>query len=163
LKLKQAASWAEIISALGLVVSLIYVGIQVSDNTVATRSITASHANAEFIDWYAHVTADPELINLWYQGVREPEQLSKQETLRFILLMHMIMLQFQNNYYLVQEGTLDKKVLDSITFTITLIKGTGGFDMYWKLRNKLFYPEFKLFMEDLMYNSQHQASPTYQE
>ena len=41
MKLSEAANWAEIVSALGLVMSLIYVGIQVTDNTSAMRSETA--------------------------------------------------------------------------------------------------------------------------
>lgn len=142
-------------------VSLIYVGVQVSDNTSATRSDTASHANTEFVDWYAHVSSDPELIDVWYRGVREPETLTDQELLRFIFLLHMIMLQYQNNFYLVGEGTLEAKVLNAITQTLTTIKGTPGFDKYWVLRKQLFYPEYRAFVEDLMYHSQHKPSPTY--
>lgn len=59
MKLSEAASWAEIVSALGLVISLIYVGIQVTDNTSAIRSETASNSSTEFIDWYKHVSDDP--------------------------------------------------------------------------------------------------------
>ena len=51
MKLSDAANWAEIVSALGLVISLVYVGIQVTDNTSAMRSETASNANTEFINW----------------------------------------------------------------------------------------------------------------
>jgi hypothetical protein len=161
LKLSDAANWAEVISAVAIVVSLIYVGVQVSDNTSATRSASASHANTEFIGWYTHISSDPEIVDIWYRGVRDPESLTDQEFLRFIFLVHIIMLQFQNNYYLVEEGTLEKKVLESITLTLTTIKGTAGFEKYWALRKQLFYPEYRTFIEELMYNSQHEPSPTY--
>ena len=161
MKLNDAANWAEIISAIAIVVSLIYVGVQVSDNTSATRSASASHANTEFIGWYEHLSSDPEIVDVWYRGVIEPENLTDQEFIRFIWLVHIVMLQFQNNYYLVEEGTLEKKVLDSIAITMTTIKGSAGFERYWGLRKKLFYPEYRMFIEDLMYNSQHKASPTY--
>jgi hypothetical protein len=163
LKLSDAAKWAEVISAVAIVFSLVYVGIQVSDNTSATRSASASHANTEFIEWYKHVSADPEIVDVWYRGVRDPESLADQEFLRFIFLVHIIMLQFQNNYYLVEEGTLEKKVLDSITLTLTTIKGTSGFERYWNLRKELFYPEYRAFIEELMYNSQHNPSSIYAE
>jgi hypothetical protein len=159
--LTDAANWAEVISAVAIVFSLVYVGIQVADNTSATRSASASHANTEFIDWYTHISSDPEIVDVWYRGVREPENLTDQEFLRFIFLVHIIMLQYQNNYYLVEEGTLEKKVLDSITLTLTTIKGSSGFDRYWNLRKQLFYPEYRAFIEELMYNSQHMPSPTY--
>ena len=161
MKLSDAAKWAEVVSAVAIVVSLIYVGIQVTDNTTATRSAIANHANTEFIDWYEHISADPEIVDVWYRGVREPENLTDQEFLRFVFLCHIVMLQFQNNFYLVEEGTLDEKVLESITLTLTTIKGTAGFDRYWALRKQLFYPEYRMFIEELMYNSQHKPSPTY--
>jgi hypothetical protein len=101
------------------------------------------------------------LIDVWYRGVRETETLTEQELLRFIFLLHMIMLQYQDNFYLVEEGTLEAKVLNAITQTPTTIKGTPGFDSYWDLRKQLFYPEYRAFIEDLMYHSKYDASPTY--
>lgn len=50
---------------------------------------------------------------------------------------------------------------DSITLTLTTIKGTPGFELYWSLRRDLFYPEYKQFIEELMYQSQYEANPSY--
>ena len=94
MKLSEAANWAEIVSAVGLIVSLIYVGIQVTDNTSAMRSEMASNASTEFIDWYSHLSGDPELMDVWLRGVTDPETLDEQESLRFVFLVHIIMLQF---------------------------------------------------------------------
>jgi predicted RNA polymerase sigma factor len=44
MKLTAAANRAEVVSAVATVVSLIYTGGQVTANTAATRSATASHA-----------------------------------------------------------------------------------------------------------------------
>lgn len=93
--------------------------------------------------------------------MREPESLTDQEFLRFVFLVHIVMLQFQNNYYLVEESTLEKKVLESVTITLTSIKGTAGFEKYWALRKQFFYPEYRTFIEELMSSSQHEPSSTY--
>ena len=161
MKLQNAAHWAEIVSALAIVISLLYVGIQVTDNTSATRSASASHANTEFIAWYTHVSSDPQLMDVWLRGVKEPDSLTEQEFLRFIFLLHIVMLQFQNNYYLEQEGTLEERILLTITTTLTTIKGTPGFDRYWALRKNYFFLEYRSFIEELMYNSEYKPSPTY--
>jgi hypothetical protein len=161
MKLSDAASWAEIVSAVGLVVSLVYVGVQVTDNTSAIRSSTASTASTEFIDWYSHVSGDPELTDIWLRGITAPESLNDQEELRFIFLLHIVMLQFQNNYYLVEEGTLDEKMLFSINNTLTTVRGTPGFDLYWSLRKELFFPEYQDFVENLMFESEGPPNPSY--
>ena len=162
MKLSEAANWAEIVSALGLVISLIYVGIQVTDNTSAMRSETASNASTEFIDWYTHMSGDPELMDVWLRGVTEPDSLDEQESLRFVFLLHIIMLQFQNNYYLVEEGTLDEKMLLAINNTLSTIRGTPGFAMYWSLRRDLFNPEYQAFVEQLMIETDGLPNPSYQ-
>ena len=162
MKLSEAANWAEIVSAIGLVISLIYVGIQVTDNTSAMRSETASNASTEFIDWYTHMSGDPELMDVWLRGVTEPDSLDEQESLRFVFLLHIIMLQFQNNYYLVEEGTLDEKMLLAINNTLSTIRGTPGFAMYWSLRRDLFNPEYQTFVEQLMFETDGPPNPSYQ-
>ena len=162
MKLSEAANWAEIVSALGLVISLIYVGVQVTDNTSAMRSETASNASTEFIDWYTHISADPELVDVWLRGVTAPETLDEQQRLRFVFLLHIIMLQFQNNYYLVEEGTLDEKMLSAINNTLATIRGTPGFELYWSRRRELFYPDYRAFVERLMFESEGAPHPSYQ-
>ena len=162
MKLSEAASWAEIISAVGLVISLIYVGIQVTDNTSAIRSETASNASTEFINWYTHVSGDPVLMDIWLTGVTDPESLDEKEPLRFVFLVHIIMLQFQNNFYLVEEGTLDEKMLSAINTTLATIRGTPGFAMYWSLRQDLFFPEYQSFVEQLMFEIEGRPNPSYQ-
>ena len=142
MKLNEAAQWAEIVSAIAIVVSLIYVGIQLTDNTSATRSDTASHASAEFASWYALVATDEELVDVFLTGVKQPEELTEVERLRFIFLLHFLLVQFQNNFYMVDQGTLDSDILDSITSTLTAIKGTPGWETYWGLRRNLFRQEF---------------------
>ena len=162
MKLSDAAHWAEIVSALGIVVSLIYVGIQVTDNTSAMRSETASNASTEFIDWYTHISSDPELMDVWLRGVTAPDTLDEQQSLRFVFLLHIIMLQFQNNDYLVEEGTLDAKMLSAINNTLATIRGTPGFEMYWSLRRELFNPEYQAFVERLMLETEGLPNRSYQ-
>jgi hypothetical protein len=65
-------------------------------------------------------------------------------------VLHIVMLQFQNNYYLVEEGASDEKMLYAINNTPATIRRTSGFEMYWSLRRELFDPENRAFVEQLM-------------
>jgi hypothetical protein len=101
-------------------------------------------------------------MDVWLRGVTAPETLDEQQNLRFVFLLHIIMLQFQNNYYLVEEGTLDAKMLSAINNTLATIRETPGFEMYWSLRRELFYPEYQSFVEQLMFESEGLPNPSYQ-
>ena len=71
------------------------------------------------------------------------------------------MLQFQNNFYLVDEGTLDKKMLAAINNTLATLRGTPGFEMYWSRRRELFFPEYQAFIEHLMFETEGLPAPSY--
>ena len=52
LKLTDIANIAEVISATAIIVSLIYVGVQVADSTRAVRSASANETSSAISTWY---------------------------------------------------------------------------------------------------------------
>ena len=57
-RISELASIAEIIGAFAVVISLIYVGIQVNDNAGSVRSAAANDANVATQSWYLQVGTD---------------------------------------------------------------------------------------------------------
>ena len=99
-KLSDWASIAEIAGAVAIVISLIYVGIQVNDSTRAVRSATASDAAALTLSWYVEVASDTERGGVFYDAITDFESLTPKETFQFLMIFHSAMLAFQNAYYL---------------------------------------------------------------
>ena len=62
LKLSELANIAEIIGAFAVVVSLIYVGIQVNDSAGAVRSASANDANVALQNWYLQIGSDQQAV-----------------------------------------------------------------------------------------------------
>ncbi len=58
IKLSDFASIAEIIGAFAVVISLIYVGVQVNDSAGAVRSASANDANVAVQNWYMQIGSD---------------------------------------------------------------------------------------------------------
>ena len=108
LKLKDFASIAEVIGAIAIFISLIYVGIQVNDSTRAVRSATANELAASLTAGYIAVGIDPKASQVLLDGFTNPESLSREETAQFVYITHGLFLQYQAAYYLSQEGTLDE-------------------------------------------------------
>ena len=84
LKLSELASVAEIIGAIAIVVSLIYVGIQVNDSTRAVRSATANDTSAAISSWYADLGVDQHATHVVLEGFANPDSLTRDETGQFI-------------------------------------------------------------------------------
>ena len=142
MKLKQWASFAEIIGALAVVTSLVYVGIQVNDSAGAVRSASANNANVALQAFYLQVGADRETSSTMYRGLMSEQALTNEEEYQFLMLLHGAFLGFQNSYMLVEEGTIDEEFLNSLNTTIANIHRLPGLQRYWRQRRSYRHPGF---------------------
>jgi hypothetical protein len=146
------ASVAEVVGALAIVISLIYVGVQVDDSTRAVRSATANETTTAMSAWYESIGSDPRSVQLIYAGMSDPDSLAAEQWLQFVYLIHGLVLKYQTAFYLAQEGTLDSNISQTITGTISGNRESPGLLRYWEQRGSLFEPEFKAFVEDILVN-----------
>jgi len=150
LKLSDWASIAEVVGALAIVVSLIYVGIQVNDSTRAVRSATANATSTAISSWYSDIGTNLQASEVFLRGIADPESLTRAEIAQFIFLTHGLFFQYQGAYYLAEEGTLDTELQQSLVNTLLGVREQPGFLMYWEQRGNLFQPSFKAFVDDLI-------------
>lgn len=149
-KLSDWSSLAEIVSAVAIVISLIYVGIQVTESTRAVRSATANETAATISNWYMTLGASPETAETYARAMEDPESVSRGEFLQFMYLSHGILTQYQAAYYTSEEGTLDVELRESLTNVIAGVREMPGFLTYWSQRRTLFEPGFREFIDDLL-------------
>lgn len=69
LNLAEWASVAEIVGAAAVIVSLVYVGYQVNDNTSAIRSAAANDASVAMQSWYLEMGSHREASDLWFNAM----------------------------------------------------------------------------------------------
>ena len=98
LKLSELANLAEVIGAFAVVVSLIYVGVQVNDSNSAVRSASVNDANVAVQEWYMQIGSDEQTSHLFYDALMSEEPLSRQDEFQFIMMFHGVFLAFQNSY-----------------------------------------------------------------
>jgi len=147
--LVEYASLAEIVAALAVVISLIYVGLQVTASTRAVRSAAANDANVAMQSWYLEVGGNRQVSDLWINAMRGANDLSPEDEFQFLMLTHAGFLGFQNSYLLADEGTLDPSIKDAITSAIRGVKGLPGYELYWRQRKDYLHPGFAQYVEEL--------------
>ena len=150
LKLTDVESIAEITGAVAIVVSLIYVGIQVSDSTLAVRSATATQTSASMSQLYHSIGTNSQATHVFLSGLTEPNSLSREETVQFVYMLHGLMLQYQAAFYVSEQGTLDVEMRESLINTILGITKLPGFLKYWSQRREVFKASFRTFVDDLL-------------
>jgi hypothetical protein len=93
----------------------------------------------------------------------DPEARTPEEWVQFVLLVHAVILVFQNSYYLVREGTLDDRITRSITEALIGVKDQPGFQLYWQQRKGIFFPEFQDYIETIISSDRRFSEGVYKD
>jgi hypothetical protein len=149
LKLSELASLAEIVGAIAVVISLVYVGAQVRDTTRAVRSAAINDANITLQSWYELMSGDAQGINVFLEAATSTEPLSREEEFRYMMQSMAFFYAIQNVYLLGREGSLDDDTAAALTAGIQATRNTPGFDRFWSQRRWYFKPEFVEFVEQI--------------
>jgi hypothetical protein len=150
LKLSELASIAEVIGAVAVVISLIYVGAQVRDTNRAVRSAAINDATIAVQSWYQMMSSDPAGIDAWLNSALNAEAPPRNEEFRFQMQLQALMYAIQNVFMLSQEGAIDLEFRDSMANLIRPGGHTPGFERYWVQRREYFHPEFASFVDEVL-------------
>jgi hypothetical protein len=160
--LSDLAHLAEIVGAVAVVVSLVYVGIQVNDSVGASRSASVNDANVALQNWYLEVGTNQQASALFYRGLMSAEALpTAEEEFQFLMTFHGVFLAFQNSYWLTEEGTLDPELLESLTAAILGVKDTPGMRRYWRQRKSYLNASFAEYVEQLLERETNSSMDIY--
>ena len=147
-KLSEWASIAEIIGAVAVVVSLLYVGLQVNDNTSAIRSTAANDATVTMQAWYLEMGSNRQASDVWFNAMTSAEPLSTNDEFQFIMSMHSVLLGMQNSFLLSQEGTIDAEFREALTIALVAVKDLPAMERFWRQRRQFFHSDFAEYVED---------------
>ena len=140
---------AEIVGAFAVVISLVYVGIQVNDSAGAVRSAAANDAAVATQNWYLQIGSNEQTSNLWWEAITSDVALSNEKEFQFLMMTHAAFLAFQNSFLLAKEGTIDPELRESITSAILGVKDLPGMIRYWRQRKSYLHPDFVVYVDEL--------------
>ena len=107
--LSDLGSIGEFVSSLAVVVSLIYVAIQIRQNSRETRLASQQRALEASRDMIARM-ATKEASELFAKGHANPDTLTDAETIQLRLLRSAQLRNIENAYLMHLEGVIDAKV-----------------------------------------------------
>lgn len=145
--LRQIAQVAEVIAAVAVVVSLIYVGREVQSNTAAVRSSAMQAIATTDADALLTIATDSALSEIVRIGHQDPSLLSESELFRYFLFMRQFWLSFQNVYQQSELGLIDPSVWDSYLSVICGMWRRPGAQVTWSNHRAILNPGFVRIVE----------------
>ena len=148
MSLNDLANIGQVVGAIAVVISLIYVALQIRQNTNAVRSATAQTVHEHFAKWYHLVAADDELAQIVAKGLRDYGSLSEKERVRFVAAFMSFLSYSQNAFLKWREGLLASPLWLGWELVIMNLVCAPGGKAFWKDRAYMFGEEFRRYIED---------------
>lgn len=146
--LEQISSFAEIVGVIAVVVSLLYLAVQVRMSARATR-LTAAHSIAEsWRDTAGIIASSSDLAEILTRGFVDRDSLSGPERLRFHSYLQNLLKIFEDAYYHMREDTLEEEFWNGMKQWFIGLTDMPGTLAYWNDLKFCYSPRFQQFMDE---------------
>jgi len=149
LGLDHLANLAEIFAAVLVIVSLVYVGVQIKQNTSALRSNTAHNTSEGFTDLYLILARSREMADIFARGTRDYESLDSIEKIQFFAYFQKFFRTYENAYYQYTRSALEVEPFDGLTKQLEMVSSLPGVKRYWRERKNWYNQDFQNFVDNM--------------
>ena len=144
----------QLVGALAVVISLIYLAREVRSNARATRQ-AAMRSTLDVLNRHTQqITEHADLAELRNRGFEDFESLEGADRARFGSLMHQLFRNLEDVYYQHLEGHLDPRVWRGIEVVVREVNAQPGVQAWWRSHSHWFGEEFAKFVNQQQANSQ---------
>jgi len=146
----------EVLAAIAVIVTLVFVGLEVRQNTTAVQSSAAQSVHENFATWYSSIQSDGMLIDITTRGMQDYDSLNPIEKGQFIAVFMSFSSHTQNAFYKWQEGSLSPELWRGWELVSMNFFSTPGGQSFWDERGYMFADAFQYYIEsDLMTRKPH--------
>jgi hypothetical protein len=156
--LSDLSNLGTFVSAIAVLASLIFVGVQLRQNTQAVR---AAASQAHTANWQAMLTPiieDDAVAGIYRRGLSGMDSLTDNDRVRFIILVGGMFRFAESARLQWLHGQLEEAHWVNLERNFTALAGQPGFKSYWAIRREWYTPDFLAWYEALPV---HTAPPLY--
>jgi len=144
------AAIAELIASAGVIVSLVYLAIQIRRQT-SENLLSASHELASQLNYiWSGVTDNAEFAALYYKGIKDFNSLDSVEKVRISAFFGRMMRLLESMYSRHLLKQIDPAIWPAIEVTCRELSCYAGFQDWWASTSHWFTDEFRAWVSDCM-------------
>ena len=144
--LQDWGSIGELIGGIAIIVSLLYVGLQIRQSTKATQAAT----NQAFSSLYSHqilqITRE-DMRDVFRLGLGGLQNLNAGEQAAFMALIASITRMWETFYFEKRNGRFEAEMYDSWLVQLIDLHGNPGVREYWSIRKHHFSSDFVAYLD----------------
>ena len=144
------ATIAEVVGAVGVIASLVYVGVQVRQSADSTRAATTAQTIDQSANSSQFLAQDKDSAALYFRGLDNPDTLDKDEKSQFFFILLNLFRRYENSEYQYRQGLLAEGSWVGLSGNIKLIIETPGFRWWWPRAEVGFSPDFRKLISEML-------------
>jgi hypothetical protein len=149
MSLSDLASLGSFVSGLAVLISLIYLALQVRW-TKRNQQIAIRHSRVSRTVELHVALADPGVADAWLHGSGSPQEITQTELGQFINLCRALFFHFEDSFYQREEGLLNDHAFETVVAGARLIARSPGLRAAWNLSRPNFGGRFLDFMDGVV-------------
>ncbi len=159
LTLEQAYYISQMVAAVILVLSVIYLALQVRQNTHAIRLSNFQAGSANWANVMGMLTKNEEITDIYCRGLFAHDALNEIEQIRFRMLGMQLLRVFSENFEQKHEGAMREARWEASQRAHIDVMQTPGIQMVWLSRKHWFADDFQIHMDNIIERSATEAKP----
>ena len=140
----------EIVGAIAVVISLIYVGVQVKQNTTATRVVTTQAHVESWNHVVSSLCQSSETASNWHQGLQDLSRLDGGQRVQFFALLGLVNRYYEASYLGWSSGVLDERLWSGLREMLVDSMSYPGAREWWNHRRHHYCREYQQLVDGLL-------------
>lgn len=140
----------EILGAIAVLVTLVYLARQIHLNTNEIRASRVEGTLRDQSTYNRMLAEDPDLARIYWIAVEDVEKLSEDDKRRWLHLCSVMLRNSEIAYYHYRQGHLPDPIHLSREKWIRRFMGTSGFRWWWKQYSDVLDPEFVEYVDRVL-------------
>jgi len=150
MSLSELADFGELVGGIAVVASLVYLALQVRQNTRAVRGSTL-HLNTDLWASLFLRLADPSIVQAYVAGMSGRADIKPLHYSQFYFIAKSMFLAQEDQFYQARNGTLDPGIYAAYErATCAQMLAFAGFRIWWQQTRPTFTPAFAAHIDALI-------------
>ena len=140
---------SQFVSSIAVVLSVLYLGIQVHRSTRVARVAAQDAAASAVRDVTNTFMENAEMSRIWGAGLENLKNLSTEDQARFFHATHQFLKALETIHFHYVNGLMDKQLWLGWQELLRHYIAAPGIAQYWTVRNELFSARFREYVKQL--------------
>jgi hypothetical protein len=140
----------EIIGALAVVVSVVYLAAQVKKQTTESQLAATRELSTLYNDCLNPAFQEKEFSSLYLGAIQNYDDIPREDRFRIAMYIQKVCRMFEQHFVHIRQQKVDQIFVDSINLSFEEWLTFPGIQRWWELSRDLFVPEFREHVDDLI-------------